>query len=160
MEINQMEINQEESNYFDDLKKKTIVFMKENKIELIVLFCVIFLIFLIRDLKNYSMTKFKYCGLGGYVPAASIQRQSGMTAQTGQIKYSLSRIAYTKLGSTIMNNSFFRNMMCYSASFLKSIVVFGSIILSVMLIPGIPVFGFMLLLFVILRDKMANIKAL
>jgi hypothetical protein len=97
-------------------------------------------------------------GMPGYgMPGYGMQSQSQMGYQ---IKSRLTGLGFDKLGNTIMSSSILSKIFCYIGSFIKTILAMGSIILAVMLIPGVPVFGFMLLLFVILRDKMANIKAL
>jgi hypothetical protein len=200
----QKEIKKETENeaisFYDKLK----LFITRNKIELGVLFVVIFTIFLSNDLTNnnnylcnsknlklnkssggaaskqavqqiatktpsthmssssYGSSGYGYGSSGyGYGSSGYGYGTPGSSSQMGyQIKSRLTNIGFSKLGSTIMNSSVLSKIFCYIGSFIKTALALGSIVLAVMLIPGIPVFGFMLLLFVILRDKMANIKAL
>lgn len=169
---------------------RTKLFINKNKIELGLLFVIIFTIILSTDLKNKSNFCLKTTGGAAAVTTktttttvskqqpkiqSSIQQQQSMTtssmtqrlpqqsaaqAQTYQIKSKLTSLAYGKFGAIIMNSPTVINILCYISSFIKSLLMLGSVVLIVMLIPGIPVFGFMLLLFVILRGKLANIKAL
>jgi hypothetical protein len=179
--------NEKDDSFLNKLK----LFIIKNKIELGLLFVIIFTIFLSNDLKNNYLCsdpknkiqiKNKSKSGGATVPIKSVpltQRTTTTTtmgmsgygqpgygqpqsqSQMGyQIKSQLTSIGFMKLGSTIMNSSILSKIFCYIGSFIKTIFAMGSIVLAVMLIPGVPVFGFMLLLFVILRDKMANIKAL
>jgi hypothetical protein len=197
-EMKEMEEKEIDDNFFNRLK----LFITRNKIELGLLFVIIFTIFLSNDLKNnnsylcngskhiiqknqtksggatrvsvpqtqkitttttttgYGQPGYGQPGYGqpGYgQPGYGQQQQSQMGYQ---IKSRLTAIGFNKLGNTIMNSSILSKIFCYIGSFVKTILALGSIVLAVMLIPGVPVFGFMLLLFVILRDKMANIKAL
>jgi hypothetical protein len=189
----------------DSFYNKLKLFITKNKIELGLLFIIIFSIFLSNDLTNNNnylcnnpnnkiQLKNKSKSGGAPVPVKSaplMQKTTTTTmgmpgygqqgygqqgygqqgygqqgygqqqSQMGyQIKSQLTNIGFMKLGSTIMNSSILSKIFCYIGTFIKTIFAMGSIVLAVMLIPGVPVFGFMLLLFVILRDKMANIKAL
>ena len=184
------ETKEDDISFYDKLK----IFIAKNKIELGLLFVIIFTIFLSNDLKNSHICNIKNQtkSIGGASSSASSSKKPQATTKTTttttqnygygqpgygqpgygqpgygygsqmgyQIKSSLANIGMNKLGNTIMSSEILTKMLCYVSSFIKSILALGSIVLAVMLIPGVPVFGFMLLLFVILRDKMANIKAL
>jgi hypothetical protein len=190
------ETKEDDISFYDKLK----IFIAKNKIELGLLFVIIFTIFLSNDLKNSHICNIKNQtkSIGGASSSASSSKKPQATPKTTtttttqnygygqpgygqpgygqpgygqpgygygsqmgyQIKSSLANIGMNKLGNTIMSSEILTKMLCYVSSFIKSILALGSIVLAVMLIPGVPVFGFMLLLFVILRDKMANIKAL
>jgi hypothetical protein len=179
------ETKDDDISFYDKLK----IFIAKNKIELGLLFVIIFTIFLSNDLKNSHICNIKNQtkSIGGASSSSSSSKKPQATTKTTttttqnygygqpgygqpgygygsqmgyQIKSSLANIGMNKLGNTIMSSEILTKMLCYVSSFIKSILALGSIVLAVMLIPGVPVFGFMLLLFVILRDKMANIKAL
>ncbi len=146
--------------YFKSLFKRSKEFIKNNKIELSILFIVLFIYFLLTDIN----TKHTYCNKGGAPPQISQQQlqqqQQQKQQQTYQIKTQLAQIGFNKLGNTIANSGILTKVVCAIMSLLRTGIAFFSVVFAVMMIPGVPVFGFMLLLFGILRSKVADIKAL
>lgn len=154
--------------YFKSLYKRSKEFITHNKIELSILFIVLFLYFLLTDIN----TKHTYCTNKGGAPPQQSQQQSQQQLQQQQqqqqqrqqqayqLKTQMSQIGFNKLGSAIANSSILSNLVCYIMSFLRTGIAFFSIVFAVMMIPGVPVFGFMLLLFGVLRSKVADIKSL
>jgi hypothetical protein len=147
--------------YFKSLYKRSKEFIKNNKIILSILFIVLFIYFLLTDIN----TKHTYCNnKGGAPPQPSQQQQQQQQQQKQQqayqLKTQLAQFGFNKIGSTIANSTILSDLVCYIMSFLRTGVAFFSIVFAVMMIPGVPVFGFMLLLFGVLRSKVADIKAL
>jgi hypothetical protein len=174
---------EEIKNYFKDLYKRSLVFIKNNKIELGTLFVVLFLLFTIDETNKYCITKQN----GGLPSNPQAQQQAQQQAQkqaqqqaqqlkqiqqkaleeqkkkrelTDRTKMEIASSFSNKFMNLAQNNKTLNNIICYISSFFKSSIALFSIVFAVMLIPGIPVFGFMLLLFAILRTKVSNIKAL
>ena len=154
----------EVKEYFKSLYKRSTNFIKNNKIELSILFVILFLYFLLTDMN----TKNTYCNKGGAPTQQQLQQQQQQMMQQQQkrqqdlyqVKAKITQFGISKLGNTIASSTTLSHIVCYITSFLKTGVSFFSIVLAVMMIPGVPVFGFMLLLFGILRSKVADIKAL
>jgi hypothetical protein len=164
---------EEIKNYFKDLYKRSVIFIKNNKIELSTLFVVLFLLFTINETNQYCITKQN----GGLPGNPQAQQQAQMQAQkqaqqkaleeqkkkrdiVDRTKMELASSFSNKFINLAQNNKTLNNIICYISSFFKSSIALFSIVFAVMLIPGIPVFGFMLILFAILRTKVSNIKAL
>ncbi len=154
--------------YFKSLYKRSKDFIIYNKIELSILFVVLFLYFVLTDINTNNT----YCNKGGAPPNQQQQQQLQQQQQQlqqqqqkrqqelYQVKSQLSQMAFTKMGSIISNSNVLSKVICYITSLLRSGMSLFSIVFAVMLIPGVPVFGFMLILFTILRSKVADIKAL
>lgn len=151
--------------YFKSLYKRSKEFINNNKIELSILFIVLFLYFLLSDM-NIRNT---YCSKGGapLTPQQQQQQQQQLQQQkvqkeknAYQIKASISKFGFTKIANTIASSETLTSAMCYIMSFIRSSITFFSIVFAVMMIPGIPVFGFMLILFALLRTKVADIKSI
>jgi hypothetical protein len=156
--------------YLKDLYTRSISFMKKNKLELSFLFVVIFLFFVINDKKNYEMCNGSVSKGGApqqmtpqqiqQLQQQQQQQQQRVKEAANRSKSQLANLGIQKFGSIIMNSSILSSVMCYIASFIKTGFALFSIVFAVMLIPGIPVFGFMLLLFVIMKDKVADMKSM
>ena len=182
---------EEIKNYFKDLYKRSVIFVKNNKIELGALFVVLFVLFVIDGSNQYCIRQ-----NGGVLPPnpqqqAAAQQQAQQQAQqkaqqqaqqqaqqlkqmqqkmieqkrkqqeiVNRTKMSIASEFTTKFTKLAANNQTLKDIICYISSFLKSSIALFSIVFVVMLIPGIPVFGFMLVLFAILRTKVSNIKSL
>jgi hypothetical protein len=163
------DIKTEIIDYFKDLYKRSIEFIKNNKIELGALFVIFFLFFIINDNKKYEICN-TFQRAGDPPQMTAQQQQQQMQQQQQQIqkqkeaayrsKSQLAQLGFNKFGNVVMNSPVLTKIMCYIASFFKSAFAFFSLVFAVMLIPGVPIFGFMLLLFVILKVKMADLKAL
>jgi hypothetical protein len=151
--------------YFKSLYKRSKEFINNNKIELSILFIVLFLYFLLSDMN----TRNTYCSKGG-APLTQQQlqqqqqqlqkQQMQKQQQAYQIKTQIAKIGFSKIANTISSSETLSNVMCYIMSFTRTSITFFSIVFAVMMIPGIPVFGFMLILFALLRTKVADIKSL
>ena len=127
-----LEENQEEENlsYYDKVKN----FYERNKKELWFIFGLLVLINLINP--TYKMYK-QYGG------AQQIQKELGKG-----------------LLAKIKNTNIFSKMLGWGFSFVKSLLTFGALILVLAILPGLPIFIFMGILFFILRARMANIKSI
>ena len=88
------------------------------------------------------------------------QQQAKTQQQAMGIKSQVTTNVFNRLSGFISSSELMTKVVCYIGSFIKSIAIFGSIVVSVMLIPGVPIFGFMMALFIMLKMKMANFKTL
>jgi hypothetical protein len=88
------------------------------------------------------------------------QQQAKIQQQAMTIKSQVTNNIFTRLSGFISSSELMTKVVCYIGAFIKSIAIFGSIVVSVMLIPGVPIFGFMMALFIMLKMKMANFKTL
>ena len=127
-----LEENQDEENlsYYERVKN----FYERNKKELWVVFGLLVLINLINP--TYKMYK-QYGG------AQQIEKELGKS-----------------LLAKIKNTNIFSKMLGWGFSFVKSLLTFGALILVLAILPGLPIFIFMGILFFILRARMASIKAI
>lgn len=126
------EENQDEENlsYYDKVKN----FYERNKKELGIVFGLLLIINLINP--TYKIYK-QYGG------AQQIEKELGKS-----------------LLAKIKNNNIFAKMLGWGFSFVKSLLTFGALILVLAILPGLPIFIFMGILFFILRARMANIKSI
>jgi hypothetical protein len=126
------EENQDEENlsYYDKVKN----FYERNKKELGIVFGLLLIINLINP--TYKIYK-QYGG------AQQIEKELGKS-----------------LLAKIKNNNIFVKMLGWGFSFVKSLLTFGALILVLAILPGLPIFIFMGILFFILRARMANIKSI
>ena len=133
---NQKENQQDEKNisYYDRVK----IFYERNKKELWVVFGLLVLINLINP--TYKIYK-QYGG------AEEEMAKGAKGAQKGLL-------------SNIKNSSVFGKILGWTFSLLKSFLTFGALILVLAILPGLPIFIFMGILFFILRARMASIKAI
>jgi len=133
---NQKENQQDEENisYYDRVK----IFYERNKKELWVVFGLLVLINLINP--TYKIYK-QYGG------AEEEMAKGAKGAQKGLL-------------SNIKNSSVFGKILGWTFSLLKSFLTFGALILVLAILPGLPIFIFMGILFFILRARMASIKAI
>ena len=137
------EENQDEENlsYYDKVKN----FYEKNKKELWVVFGLLFLINLINP--TYKMYK-QYGGAEGEIAKELAKGAKG------------AKDVEKGLLSKVKNSSIFGQMLGLIFSLLKSFLTFGALILVLAILPGLPIFIFMGILFFILRARMANIKSI
>ena len=131
--------NHEEENisYYNKIKN----FYKRNQKELWVIFGLLLIINLINP--TYKIYK-QYGGAEGEI--SKIGKELGK-AEKGLI-------------SNIKNSSIFGKMLGWVFSLLKSFLTFGALILVLAILPGLPIFIFMGILFFILRARMASLKSI
>ena len=140
------EENKDEENlsYYERVKN----FYERNKKELWVVFGLLVLINLINP--SYKMYK-QYGGFEEEIAKGAKGIEKGAKGAKGVEK---------GLISNIKNSSIFGKMLGWVFSLLKSFLTFGGLILVLAILPGLPIFIFMGILFFILRARMASIKSI
>ena len=136
--------NPEDENvgFLDKIK----FFYERNKKELWVIFGLLFLINLI----NPTVKMYKQYGGEG----ENMLPPGEKPGEGGQKK---SRLAFLK---KIKGNNFFTTMLSWMFSLVQSLITFAFLIIVLAILPGLPIFIFMFILFFILRARMASIKSL
>jgi hypothetical protein len=128
------------SNFFNNLK----LFFKKNIPELIIVFILILILVLTQ-----SAHKTKWYQSGGDYPPQQPSESSIRTKQmVGQI------------GQKIRSNQTVQNFLTTIYSVLNAVYIFGILIFTLAVVPALPLFGFMFIIFVILRNRVASLKAL
>jgi hypothetical protein len=121
------------------------LFIKKNIQELLVVFILILSIIL---LNSTNKTKCYQKGGDNSLP----QQPSESSIKTKQIVY--------QVGQTLRSNQTFQSFLTTLYSILNAVVVFGVLIFTLAVVPALPLFGFMFIIFIILRNKVASFKAL
>lgn len=131
--------------FFDNLKQ----FLKKTKLELFIVFILIFIIILINPNQ-----KTIYCQKGGYDNQQQQQppQPSESSIRTKQI--------VNQVGQSLRNNQVFQSFLNTVYSVFNAVAVFGMLIFTLAVVPALPLFGFMFIIFIILRNKVASLKAL
>lgn len=137
------EENQDEENlsYYDKVK----IFYEKNKKELWVVFGLLLIINLINP--TYKI----YKQYGGAEEEIAKELEKGAKGAKGLEKGLLSQVK---------NSSIFGKILGWTFSLLQSFLTFGALIIVLAILPGLPIFIFMGILFFILRARMANIKSI
>ena len=150
--------NPEEENigFLDKIKN----YYEKNKKELWVVFGLLVLINLI----NPTFKIYKQYGGQGENPIPSAGTVSAPVAPEKAPKIEKvsggdkkSKLVFLK---NIKNNNFFTTALSWMFSLVQSLITFAFLIIVLAVLPGLPIFIFMLILFFILRARMANIKSL
>ena len=72
-----------------------------------------------------------------------------------------SKFAFLKnIKGGIKGNNFFTTILSWMFSLVQSLITFAFLIIVLAVLPGLPIFIFMFILFFILRARMASIKSL
>lgn len=163
--------NPEEENigFLDKIK----IFYKRNKKELWVVFGLLVLINLINP--TFKMYK-QYGGEGeNLLPAAqpvaappapppaavsatpTEKIPKGSKTPKGSKIPGANKLAFLK---KIKGNNFFTTALSWMFSLVQSLITFAFLIIVLAVLPGLPIFIFMFILFFILRARMASIKSL
>ncbi len=129
------------NDFFYNLKS----FLKKNIPELIIVFILILIIVLTQ-----SSNKTKLYQLGGDDPQP--QQPSESSIRTKQM--------VNQIGQKIRSNQTFQNVLTTIYSVLNAVYIFGVLIFTLAVVPALPLFGFMFIIFVILRNRVASLKAL
>lgn len=130
------------SNFLYNLK----LFLKKNIPELIIVFILILILVLTQ-----STNKTKWYQSGGDDPPPPPQ-PSESSIRTKQM--------VSKIGEKIRSNQTVQNFLTTIYSVLNAVYIFGILIFTLAVVPALPLFGFMFIIFVILRNRVASLKAL
>ncbi len=133
--------DEEKLSYYERVKN----FYERNKKELWVVFGLILIINLINP--TYKAYK-QYGGA-----------EEGVAKEVGKAAKG-AKEAEKGLLSQVKNSSIFGKMLGWVFSLLQSFLTFGALILVLAILPGLPIFIFMGILFFILRARMASIKSI
>ena len=136
--------DEEKLSYYERVK----IFYEKNKKELWVVFGLLLIINLINP--TYKMYK-QYGGAEEEIAKELEKGAKGAKGAKGVEKGLLSQVK---------NSSIFGKMLGWVFSLLKSFLTFGALILVLAILPGLPIFIFMGILFFILRARMASIKSI
>jgi Na+/H+ antiporter NhaC len=127
--------------FFNNFKN----FLKKNIIELIIVFLLIFSIIQLKSCnKKFSYQK------GG--DNATPPQPSESSIKTKQM--------VNQIGQTLRSNQTFQNFLTTIRSVINAVYIFGVLIFTLAVVPALPLFGFMFIIFVILRNRVASLKAL
>jgi Na+/H+ antiporter NhaC len=129
------------SNFFYNLK----LFLKKNIPELIIVFILILILVLTQ-----STNKTKWYQSGGDDPPP--QQPSESSIRTKQM--------VSQIGQKIRSNQTVQTFLTTIYSVLNAVYIFGILIFTLAVVPALPLFGFMFIIFVILRNRIASLKAL
>ena len=155
--------NPEEENigFLDKIK----IFYKRNKKELWVVFGLLVLINLINPTfkiyKQYggqveNLIPQPVAPVAPVAPAEKIAK--GAKVPGGDKKSKLAFLKNIKGG--IKGSNFFTTALSWMFSLVQSLITFAFLIIVLAVLPGLPIFIFMFILFFILRARMASIKSL
>ncbi len=128
----------------NNLKNKVIVFYNKNKKELWLLFGLIILFNFMCTSNNIFMNQSG--GDAEQALNAGVQKMAGKS-RIGSAMSSLKKTNVLQSGLSFM------------LGFVQSLITFCGLILVLAVLPGLPVFIFMLILFFILRARVASLKA-
>lgn len=129
------------TDFFYNLK----MFLKKNIPELIIVFVLILILVFYQ-----SPNKTKWYQSGGDDPQP--QQPSESSIRTKQM--------VNQIGQKIRSNQTFQNFLTTIYSVLNAVYIFGVLIFTLAVVPALPLFGFMFIIFVILRNRVASLKAL
>ena len=129
------------SNFFYNLK----LFLKKNIPELIIVFILILILVLTQ-----STHKTKWYQSGGDDPPPPQPSESSI--RTKQM--------VSQIGQKIRSNQTVQTFLTTIYSVLNAVYIFGILIFTLAVVPALPLFGFMFIIFVILRNRIASLKAL
>ncbi len=148
-------------DWFDNF----VLFLKKNIIELLIVFVLILCIVLLHP-PNQSYLKQK----GGAnvqptqplqpqqppapaaAPAAPVPAPSATSIKTKEM--------VAKVGQTLKSSKAFQSFLTTVYSILNAVYIFGVLIFTLAVVPALPLFACMFIIFVILRNRMASFKAL
>jgi hypothetical protein len=122
-------------------------FLKKNIIELIIVFV---LIFSIIKLKSCN-TKRKPYQTGGD-DNVQPKQPSETSIKTKQM--------VNQIGEKIRGNQTVQGLLTTVSSVIRGAYMFGVVILTLAVAPALPIFGVMFIIFIILRNRIASLKAL
>lgn len=155
-----------ESNHltwFDKEKQKIKKFVSRNKIELFLIFLIILTINLINTFNNIPQITQN----GGQIQPLDLKTialtqaaSQGPNSQEQMIKTQLTITIFSKIFNYLMSHKRFNSIVCFIGSILKAMFTFAALIISLSIIPVLPLFAFMFIIFIILRKKVATIKSL
>ncbi len=166
--------NNNERNHLtwvDKQKQKIKKFISKNKVELVLIFLIILSIDLINTFNNNDRTydkTLKNIHKGGQIQPLDLKTialtqaatQGGTNPQEQMMKTQLTITVFSKVLNYLMSHPTFNSIVCFFGSIIKSIFTFAGLIVAISIIPALPLFGFMFLIFIILRKKVATLKSL
>ncbi len=143
--VNEDKKEDDNKGIFSHIKNKVIVFYNKNKKELWLLF-VFIIIF------NFMCN------------SSNIIKQSGGNPEEALLNAGPQKMGIkSKIGnamSGLKKNNIFQTGLSWMFGFVQSLITFGGLILVLAVLPGLPVFIFMLILFFILRARVASLKSI
>ena len=122
-------------------------FLKKNIIELIIVFVLIFSIIQLKSCNN----KTKWYQTGGDNDVQPKQ-PSETSIKTKQM--------VNQIGEKIRGNQTVQGVLTTVSSVIRGAYMFGVVILTLAVAPALPIFGVMFIIFIILRNRIASLKAL
>ncbi len=149
---------------FDKQKQKIRAFIKKNNIELILIFSIILIINLINTFNDDKLKLIQYGGrtAGDQIKQLAITQAAsqGPNPQEQMVRAQLTMTIFTRIINYLMSNKIFNSIVCSFGALIKSILTFGGIVIAISMLPILPLFAFMFLIFIILRKKVATFKSL
>ena len=155
MEIKKAETTIEEEksknneSLLESVLNKINVFYNKNKKELIVILCLLIVYNFICPISYESLSTNKQSGGEGEELAQMGKQTSGQDGK-GKLK------AFAK---KLKGFNVLQKMLGWMLSLVQSLMTFAGLVLVLAVLPGLPIFIFMLILFFILRARVAAIKA-
>ncbi len=149
MELKKEE-NEESESWYKSIWNKVVIFSNKNKNELIVVLC---LLVVYNFICSTSMS-YQYLNKQSGGEGEEIAQQMGKSLKGQDGKEAAKALAKNTKGFGLM-----RQMLGWLLSFVKSLLTFAGLVLVLAVLPGLPIFIFMLILFFILRARVAVIKA-
>jgi hypothetical protein len=152
--------------WIDKQKQKIKKIVSNNKIELFLIFIIIFAINLINTFNNNTnISGFKH--KGGQLQSLDLKTlaitqaaSQGPNPQEQMMKTQITINVFTQILNYLMSHKTFNSIVCFIGSIIKSVFVFAGLIVAISFIPILPLFAFMFVIFIILRKKVATLKSL
>ena len=137
-------------SWYKSIWDKVIIFSNKNKNELIVVLSLL----IVYNFICSESTSYKYLNKQSGGDEKQIAEQMGkqMTGQDGKEK--AKSFAKKLKGVNVL-----QKMLGWMLSLVQSLMTFAGLVLVLAVLPGLPIFIFMLILFFILRARVAVIKA-